>query len=163
MSAPPSAQRDKVLTDYIVACDAADAFLAENKSEQGRKLEATRAEKYDACGVAWQEVQNCQSEINRLQAQLAHHAMNDVSSARTAAMEADERNFGTPYPSRSTVESWQRKRSAARSALEIATTEHQNIEGEIRFALARHQNALTEVRKLQGELSVIDEQLNAFK
>jgi hypothetical protein len=163
MNAPQSQQRDDLLVRYIEICDEVDRFLNQTKLEKQRALEAERAQAYTACGVAWQNLQNCQSEVNRVTARLSHHQMNQLSAARAKAAEAEQKNFGTPYPSAEAVGAWERKRSAAKAELAAAIQDQQNLEAEIRFAGAAAQQAHAALRQRQQELDAVDQQLNGFQ
>jgi chromosome segregation ATPase len=136
MKAPPSDQRDQLMSQFLMLADRIDAFLAQSKSERTRELEKTRDDLWNQCRSAEDALQSLQRDLGTEQAQL-NEANFRLATIRERAAEASTRPFTTRFPTKSEIAAWNSTRDAA--AAEVGRAEKVVREHQIRFNALQNQ------------------------
>ena len=137
-------------------------FLATQRQETLARLEATRAELWNACRALEDAVGVCLREVGRLTAVDNSHAR-IVNEARVVVREATQPPFHTRFPNAIERGTWEARQTSARAALAKVIEEQNEITSALAAARARHAEAARELAERVEALRAADSAVIDFQ
>ena len=128
-----------------------NGFLADQRQEKLKRLEAARGELWTQCRALEDALGAHVQEVGRLNAISNGHAAN-VSAARAKVQEAVQPPFATRFPNEAETEAWNGRLATARGELAKALEQQQQINLALSAARALHAEA---ARELAGRVEAL--------
>ena len=145
------AKADSLLFEYVAIEERINGFLADQRQEKLKRLEAARGELWTQCRALEDALGAHVQEVGRLNAIANGHAAN-VSAARAKVQEAVQTALPTRFPSGSEMEAWNGRLATARGELAKALEQQQQINLALSAARALHAEA---ARELAGRVEAL--------